>query len=128
MKTTMNINVSSQVQFYTLLLGGMLLSFMWPINLLYVFIVTRAYIRDKDKLFQSVYIEAKEQTHNTIRFMKNLNEKLNNKTKNTTTKAEDIDNSPDLAFSNSENESKDSPKATLRKRNTVVNDEEVDTI
>ena len=130
MKTTMNFNVSSQVQFYTLLLGGMLLSFMWPINLLYVFIVTRAYVRDKDKLFQSVFLETKEQTNNTIRFIKTLSEKLDNKQKSKAKNNDITKNKEDVIGDNvkSDSESNNSPTYNLRKRNNVVNEEEVDTI
>lgn len=130
MKTTMNFTVSPQVQFYTLLLGGMLLSFMWPINLLYVFIVTRAYMRNKDKLFQSAFLETKEQVQNTIELIKTLSEKLDNKKKskpeNKDTRENEKDDNGDKV--KSDNETSDSTKYNLRKRNNVVNEQEVDTI
>lgn len=130
MKTTMNFTVSPQVQFYTLLLGGMLLSFMWPINLLYVFIITRAYMRNKDKLFQSAFLETKEQVQNTVELIKTLSEKLDNKKKskpeNKDTSEHKKDDDGDKVKSYDDNS--DSPKYNLRKRSNVVNEPQVDTI
>lgn len=64
-------------QIYTFLLAGIIISFFWPLNMIYVFLLTRAYIRDNSDLFNSFYNETMDQIKNSIQLVKIMFTKLN---------------------------------------------------
>ena len=65
-------------QLYIFLFSGFIISFFWPINMLYVFLLTRAYNRDRTNLFDSFYKETIDLFKNTIILIKILMKKFNN--------------------------------------------------
>ena len=71
--------MNSNTQLYSFILLGFLLAFIWPVNILYTFLLTRAYIRDKTNLFKSFYEETIEQGKYTINLIKLAVDKLNKK-------------------------------------------------
>ena len=131
-----NLMNSPKTQLYSLILLGIIVSFMWPINLIYVFILTRAYSRDHNNLFQSFYLESVSQGKNTIDLIKEFINKVKqdnlNNTKNT--KNDKKTDSDDASLNDKSditvNSDGDNTEPELRKRNTVANLEEknIDTI
>ena len=127
--------MNSNTQLYSFILLGLVLAFIWPINMLYTFLLTRAYIRDKTNLFKSFYEEIIEQGNNTMtlvnQFIKNVNQQKNKKKKSNKTeekksnkedekgenKSDEKDNKVNSNIINKDDSSGD--ENVLRKRNTL---------
>tara|TARA_B100001093_G_scaffold324605_1_gene309791 strand:- start:316 stop:717 length:402 start_codon:yes stop_codon:yes gene_type:complete len=125
--------MTPQVQLYSFILMGLVINFIWPLNMLYVFLLTRAYSRDKSNLFKSFSEETMEQSKNTIslikRLIKHISEKPKNKSEPNEEKESKSDNAED-SNENTENLDNNSDESSLRKRKNTNSeyDEDIDSI
>ena len=127
---------SPNTQLFLFTIFGVFISLMWPINLVYVFLLTRAYSKDNTNLFKSFYSESICQTKNTIALIKLAIDKLSKKpeqsrkdnSKDKDLAKEDIDQ--DSVSEKTTNRDVNDNVDGLRKRNIDNNDldGDVDTI
>jgi hypothetical protein len=120
---------NSNTQLYSFLFLGFIVSFFYPFNLIYVFLLTRAYYKDSTNIGKSLYEEIIIQFKNIIILVNMAISKYNNHPTNISDKSQ---NDESLVENESLVEKSDKiQESTLKKRHVSSNadsDEDIDSI
>ena len=115
MSTKISFHTTPTVQLYIFIFLGLVLSLFWPVNMLYVYLATRAYISDSENLFNSFCLECKSLFFQTVTVTKTLIKKFNSDPKKRD-KESSSNTKIDTEITTNTSESNDEG---LRKRNNV---------
>ena len=114
MSTQISFHTTPTVQLYIFVFLGLVLSLFWPVNMLYVYLATRAYINDSEHLFNSFCQECKNLFFQTVTVTKTLIKKFNSDVK--TDRKSEVKTKKDTEITTNTN---DSNIDGLRKRNNT---------
>ena len=115
MSTQISFHTTPTVQLYIFIFLGLVLSLFWPVNMLYVYLATRAYLSDSENLFNSFCLECKNLFFQTVTVTKTLIKKFNSEPKKENKESSsNIKEETEITTNNSENNDEG-----LRKRNNV---------
>ena len=127
--TNTTIPDNNNIQLYSFLFLGLIVSFFYPFNLIYVFLLTRAYSKDSTNIGKSFYEESITQFKNIIFLVNMIITKYNNHPTNISSKSQNkdslVENDSLVEKSNKIQES------NLKKRHFISNtdsDEDIDSI